>query len=89
MPLSTTRPASLHVTQSHNRISSPSHGGGTTGESNQETEFVRGTSRRRRHQRNKSHGGVVAYMSSTSPKHSPVVDRRVSCSFMKDFMKYL
>lgn len=37
-----------------------------------------GSGRRRRHQRNKSHGGVIAYVSSTSPKHSPVVDRRVS-----------
>ncbi|XP_066974993.1 mitogen-activated protein kinase kinase kinase 13 isoform X7 [Macrobrachium rosenbergii] len=75
VPLSTTRPASLHVTQTHSRISSPSHGGGTGGDTNQETEFVRSSSRRRRHQRNKSHGGVVAYISS-SPRHSPVVDRR-------------
>ncbi|KAK7044285.1 hypothetical protein SK128_019086 [Halocaridina rubra] len=78
-PLSTTRPASLHVTQTHSRISSPSHGVGVPGDTNQETELIRNTSgstRRRRHQRNKSYGGVVAYMSSTSPRHSPVIDRR-------------
>ncbi|XP_069195976.1 mitogen-activated protein kinase kinase kinase 13 isoform X3 [Procambarus clarkii] len=82
LPLSTTRPVSLHVSQNHTRISSPSHTGGNAIESgHQESDFVRGGSgssrRRSRHQRNKSHGGVVAYVSSaTSPKHCVVPDRR-------------
>ncbi|XP_071515819.1 uncharacterized protein wnd isoform X4 [Panulirus ornatus] len=82
LPLSTTRPSSLHVTQNHARISSPSHTGGATTEStHQEPDIVRGGSgsgrRRSRHQRNKSHGGVVAYVSSaTSPRHCTVADRR-------------
>nr|XP_053630340.1 uncharacterized protein LOC128687010 [Cherax quadricarinatus] len=82
IPLSTTRPASLHVSQNHTRITSPSHTGGAAPESgHQESDFTRGGSgssrRRSRHQRNKSHGGVVAYVSSaTSPKHCVVPDKR-------------
>lgn len=85
LPLSTTRPSSLHVTQNHARISSPPHTGATTTTDSvhQESDIVRGVTgssrRRSRHQRNKSHGGVVAYVSSaTSPRNCAVADRRVS-----------
>ncbi|XP_069970757.1 mitogen-activated protein kinase kinase kinase 12 isoform X4 [Penaeus vannamei] len=78
LPLSTTRPASLHVTQSSPRSSTNSQNVGVAESGHQETDLGGrgGSGRRRRHQRNKSHGGVIAYVSSTSPKHSPVVDRR-------------
>ncbi|XP_063876752.1 mitogen-activated protein kinase kinase kinase 13-B-like isoform X5 [Scylla paramamosain] len=78
LPLSTTRPASLHIGQS---AASPSVGAPAQEASQQEAvdggRVGSGRRRTRHHQRNKSHGGVVAYVSSgTSPRHALPPDRR-------------
>lgn len=87
LPLSTTRPASLHIGQPLGHKASPCVAPTLPEAGQQDTvdggRVGSGRRKTRHHQRNKSHGGVVAYVSSaTSPRHALPPDRRVCILFV-------